>query len=89
MNESDKDAVIKALVKRAVGYKSEETSEEYAVDGDGEIKLLKRRVVEKETPADVTASKLLLALCGETDVSALSDEELFALCETLEKELKE
>ncbi len=89
MNEREKDSVIKALVKRAVGYKSEETSEEYGADADGELKLIKRRVVEKETPADVTAAKLLLALNGETDITALSDEELIELCSKLETELKQ
>lgn len=88
MNENDKSRVMNALVKRAVGYTSEETSEEYGLDSDGELKLTKRKVVEKETPADISAAKLLLSIAQDGDLSSLSDEELEELCDKLRKELK-
>ena len=40
--QTDKEAVKKALYKKAVGYDSEETVEEYS-DSDGDLVLVKRK----------------------------------------------
>ena len=64
-----------ALIKKALGYDATEVVEEYAGVGDGEIKLLKKKVTTKYVPPDTTALKLLLDQ-SEKDVFEMSDEEL-------------
>ena len=65
-----------ALIKKALGYDTEEVVEEYA-EGDGEIKLTKRKVTKKNVPPDITALKILLEGSGEVkSVAEMSDEEL-------------
>lgn len=55
----------------ATGLSASETVEEFAVDGDGELKLVKKRVTKREIPPDIKAVKLILEERGE-----ISDEEL-------------
>ena len=64
-----------ALYKRAVGYEAQEITEEY-VGEDGGVKLVKRKVVSKNVPPDVSAVKLIVELSSETEVKNLTDEEL-------------
>lgn len=64
-----------ALYKRAVGYEAQEVTEEY-VGEDGGVKLVKRKVVSKNVPPDVSAVKLIVELSSETEVKNLTDEEL-------------
>ncbi len=73
---TDNDIVKEALLKRAVGYEAQEVTEEYADDGEGNVKMVKRKVVSKNVPPDVSAVKLLVELSGDDDVRNLSDEEL-------------
>ena len=47
--------------------------EEFAVDGDGELKLVKRKITRRDIPPDIKAVKMLMEERGE-----LSDEELEA-----------
>lgn len=87
--QTDKEVVKKALYKKAVGYDSEETVEEYS-DSDGDLVLVKRKVTTKPVPPDITAIKLVLGLDGgEEDLSALSDEELEKRKKKLIKIIKE
>ena len=51
--------VKNALIKCAVGLSASETVEEFAVE-DGELKLVKKKVVKREIPPDIKAVKLLL-----------------------------
>ena len=74
--DTDNEKVKKALLKRAVGYEAQEVTEEYTDDGEGGVKMVKRKVVSKNVPPDVSAVKLLVELSGEEDVKNLSDEEL-------------
>lgn len=67
------EGVKDALVKCAVGFDTSEVVEEYAVD-DGELRLVKRKVTKRDVPPDIKAVKMLLD--GETDIGAMSDEEL-------------
>ncbi len=60
-----------ALLRCATGLSASETVEEFAVDGDGELKLVKKRVTKREIPPDIKAVKLILEERGE-----ISDEEL-------------
>ena len=59
MIKVSKSEVLDALTKKALGYTSEEVTEEYQ-EGDGEITLTKRKVIKKEVPPDMTALKILL-----------------------------
>lgn len=88
MERETEKAIRDALVKRAKGYDAEEVVEEYADDGDGGARLVKRRVTVKNYPPDVAAAKLLLVFdAGKegVDPAALSDE---ALAEERERLLK-
>lgn len=49
-----------ALVKKAVGYNTDEIVEEYVVDDKNNEKLLKKKITRKFVPADLSATKLLL-----------------------------
>lgn len=69
----DKEELLKAVWKRAVGYVTTETVEESSLV-DGELRLTKQRVTSKEVQPDMTAAKLLLD--GFTEEDYLSDEEL-------------
>lgn len=61
------------LIKCATGLSASETVEEFAVDGDGELKLVKRKITRRDIPPDIKAVKMLMEERGE-----LSDEELEA-----------
>ena len=74
-NPPTKEQFKDALIKKALGYDATEVVEEYAGDGDGEIKLLKKKVTTKYVPPDTTALKMLLDQ-SEKDVLEMSDEEL-------------
>ena len=79
MDSKKQNKLKKALKLRALGYAVEEVTEEYLGDGEGGVKLVKKKVVKKNVPPDVTAVKLLIELDGESeDIKALSDEQLEA-----------
>lgn len=77
-----------ALFRKAVGYDSTETIEEYS-SSDGELVLVKKKVTTKNVPPDVSALKMLLDMNETEDLSALSDEELEKERKKLLKILKE
>lgn len=79
MEESD---IKKALIKCAVGLSASETVEEFAVE-DGELRLVKKKVVKRDIPPDIKAVKLLL------DGSPPSDGELEEERKKLMEMLKE
>lgn len=82
MQDSD---VKKALLMCAVGFDTEETVEEFAMQ-DGELALVKKKVTKKGVPPDIKAVKILLE---KDDLSAMSDDELIKEREELIKLLKE
>ena len=51
-------------------------TEEYADDGAGGLRMVKRKVVIKNVPPDVSAVKLLVEMNEEKDYLNLTDEEL-------------
>ena len=62
MSEDERREVERAMMRRALGYETEECVEEYAPEGEGGIPVLvKRRITKKEVAGDVSAAKLLLA----------------------------
>ena len=80
----DDGELKKAILKVAHGFSTEEVTEEYGME-NGALVLLKRRETRKDVPPDLKAMKLLI---GETDVAALSDEELEREKQRLLAELK-
>ena len=89
----ERENLEKSLEKKALGYDTEEVVEEYQ-EGDGEIRLTKKKVTKKNVPPDITALKLLLdnIKIGEKSVEEMTDEELEneknKLLELLNKENK-
>jgi hypothetical protein len=75
VKKSNKKRLEDALVKKATGYFVEEITEEYSLD-DGETKLVKRKVVKKDVPPDMTAIKILLDGDKEKSIEEFTDEEL-------------
>lgn len=70
--------VLKALEKKATGYDAEETTKEFATENGNEI-LIKKKVTKHHIPADISAAKLILDICGSQEGKSflgLSDEEL-------------
>lgn len=65
-----------ALYKKAVGYSVAESVEEYIKSAEDQLILNKKKITKKHVPPDITALKLLLDLQGESDLSAMTDEEL-------------
>ena len=85
---SIKKSLKDALVKKAVGYLTEECVDEFLPDKDsGEMKIVKRKITTKHVPPDLTAVKLLCEITGEKpfDFSAMDDNELLAEHEKLLK----
>ena len=76
----------KALIKKALGFKTKEVIEEYSTT-DGQIVLTKKKVTEKLIPPDCTAIKMLIE--GEDEKVFLTDQELEQEKERLLKLLKE
>lgn len=73
--------VISALIKRAIGYNDEEVQEEFAYDDEMGEKLIKKRVIKKFVPPDLSASKLLLEhfnMSEQNSYQNMSDDELDA-----------
>ncbi len=78
MNADYKKLLISVLLKKAKGYSYKEKTDEYAIVG-GEKQLTKSKVVIKRVQPDVNAVKALLQLdTDETNVTEMTDEELFA-----------
>ena len=71
----DKD-IENALKKRAIGYETTEMTEEYSSSDEGEIRMVKRKIVSKNVPPDVSAVKLLFDNASTDDVTQMTDEEL-------------
>ncbi len=76
----------KALLKKALGFKTKEIVEEYSAS-DGEIVLTKKKVTQKTVPPDCMAIKMLIE--GTDEDRYLTDEQLQEEKERLLKLLKE
>lgn len=71
-----KSDLEQALIKKALGYDTQEVVEEYVGDEDGEVKLTKKKVTIKNVAPDMTALKLLLEE-SQKQVADMSDEQLY------------
>lgn len=69
-----KDKLKQTLIKKATGYKVEESVCEYGMEDD-QIKLVKKKVSTKYYPPDLSAINMLLNE-KETDYKSFTDEEL-------------
>lgn len=67
----------KALKKRALGCKVVESVEEYGLV-NGELSLIKQKIMKKDVPPDVNALKILLDIEEEKAPENMTDEELEA-----------
>lgn len=89
MKEETKTAfdgdINSALLKKALGFDVREIVEEYALDGDGEVKLSKKKITTKCVPPDVAALKMLLDKA--VPLSEYTDEQLEKEKERLLKSL--
>ncbi len=77
--EPTAEKINEILIKKANGYISSEIIEEYQVDDDKSMKLVKRKVTTKDIPSDMSAMKLLFELnknIKSDDYIDFSDEEL-------------
>lgn len=63
------------LLKKAKGYKVTETVQEYAIDEDGNKRLLKEKVAKKNIPPDLSALKAYMEIADD-ELNGMSDEEL-------------
>ena len=84
------EKIQNARIKRAIGYDTSETVEEYTSDGS-EMLMVKKKVTTKNVPPDISAAKLLLENIAQTksDLTALTDEQLNAEKQRLLQMLKE
>ena len=78
VNKIDMQKVKDALIKKAIGYDTDEIVEEYVVDEQNKQHLVKKKVTRKFVPADLTASKMLLDYYSSSSntYENLSDQEL-------------
>lgn len=72
MDDKEKKKLFASVLKKAAGYRTTETVEEYSLC-DGEMTLTKRKVTSKDVPPDITALKYLL---GDYEEQKVSKEEL-------------
>lgn len=78
LKNKDIEGVVDALIKKAVGYNTDEIVEEYVIDEQNKEHLVKKKVTKKFIPADLTASKMLLDYYGTktSTYENMSDNEL-------------
>ena len=84
------DEVKDALLKRALGFDSDEIVEEYVTDDSGKSVLSKRKVTKKYTPPDMSALKVLIEQAEfDDEISHMTDKELLREKDRLLKLLAE
>lgn len=88
MNE---EQIKDALLKRALGYESDEIVEEYTTDENGQAVLSKRKITKKFNPPDINALRFLLEQLSLSDdeISHMTDSQLIQEKERLLQLLKE
>lgn len=75
MKEELHEQLISAVKKKAIGYMTTENVEEYALV-DGELNIVKRKITQKEVPADISAVKFLIDESAADSYAEMSEEEL-------------
>ncbi len=90
MEEEEK--IRKALLKKALGYRTNEVVEEYVLDEDGGQRLAKKKVTKKHVSPDISAMRVLLERYSSDmadEIRNMSDEELLKERSRLLKLIKE
>jgi len=82
------EKIVKALLKKAIGYTYDEVQEEYTVTENGDSILTKKKIVKKYSPPDSVALKTYLELAPDKSYEDMTDEELMAEKRRLLEELK-
>ena len=78
--------LVDSLYKKAVGYTATEKTTEYSPDGE----VVKKKVVSKHFPPDISALNAYLELISSgEDYESMTDEELAREKQRLLKELEE
>ena len=78
--------LVNSLYKKAVGSTATEKTTEYSPDGE----VVRKKVVSKHFPPDISALKAYLELVSDgEDLEAMTDEELEAEKQRLLKQLEE
>lgn len=76
MKNKTKSKLEQALLEKALGYKTEEITEEYGLSGD-DLVLTKRKTSTKSYPPDMSAIEMLLENAGGmNEYENMSDEDL-------------
>lgn len=88
MNE---EQIKDALLKKALGYESDEIVEEYTTDENGQAVLSKRKITKKFNPPDINALRFLLeqSSLSDDEISHMTDSQLVQEKERLLQLLKE
>lgn len=88
MNEND---IKNALLKKALGFESDEIVEEYSTDEMGNPVLSKRKITKKFTPPDISALRFILeqSQLSDDDISKMTDKQLLKEKERLLQLLKQ
>ncbi len=75
MNEEE---IKNALLKKALGYESDEIVEEYTTDENGNSILSKRKITKKFNPPDINALRFLLEQSdlSNDEISKMSNKQL-------------
>lgn len=90
MEEEEK--IRRALLKKALGYQTNEVVEEYVLDDEGNARLSKKKVTKKHISPDISAMRVLLERYYTDiadDIRNMTDEQLLAERDRLLKQLKE
>lgn len=88
MNE---DEIKQALLKKALGYESDEVVEEYSTDENGKPVLSKRKITKKINPPDINALRFLFeqSELSDDEIEKMTDKQLLQEKERLLQLLKE
>ena len=85
------EEIKQALLRKALGFESDEIVEEYTADENGKPILSKRKITKKANPPDLNALRFLLeqSELSNDDISKMTDGQLLAEKERLLKLLFE
>ena len=88
MNE---DEIKQALLKKALGYESDEVVGEYSTDENGKPVLSKRKITKKFNPPDINALRFLFeqSELSDDEIEKMTDKQLLQEKERLLQLLKE
>lgn len=72
------EEIKEALLKKAIGYESDEIVEEYTSDENGNPILSKRKITKKFNPPDINALRFLLeqGQVSDDEISKMTDKQL-------------